>query len=88
MILELVGGRSNRDAIGAQVELRTGQGELLGYRLLAYRGMAQDTHLLHFGLGDHAGPVRAHVHWPSGRRSTSRDLRRNQVERILEPAAP
>ncbi|MAT94841.1 MAG: hypothetical protein CME59_19905 [Halioglobus sp.] len=57
LILELEGGTSNRDAIGAQVELRDAAGALLGYRELgpAY-GRSQDTHKLHFGLADHPGP--------------------------------
>lgn len=86
ILLELVGSRSNRDAIGAQVELIDDQQQLLGYRLLAYRGLAQDSRLLHFGLGDHTGPVRARIHWPSGLRQTTRILAPNRVERIPEAA--
>jgi hypothetical protein len=85
VVLELSGTVSNRDALGAQVEIVDGHGRLLGYRLLADRGRAQDSHRLHFGLGGHAGPVFARVRWPSGQWQTTRELIRNQVLRIVEP---
>ncbi len=82
--LELVGSRSNRDAIGAQVELVDQRGRLLGHRLLAYRGRAQDGHRLLFGLGEHPGPVFARVRWPGGRVQRTGELPRNAVRRIRE----
>lgn len=85
ILLDLVGRRSNRDAIGAQVELYDQQGTLLGYRLLAYRGRAQDSHLLHFGLGDYRGNVRARIWWPSGEVRRTQWLAVNRRHRILEP---
>ncbi len=67
LIVELVGTRSNRDAIGAQVEVRTRKGELLGYRELGVDyNRAQCTHKLHFGLGRYSGRLRLTVRWPDG----------------------
>ena len=86
VLLELVGSRSNRDAIGAQVEIIDDRGQLLGYRLLAYRGLAQDSRLLVFGLGEHEGPVFARIRWPGGREQTTKALTRNKKKRIREPA--
>jgi hypothetical protein len=68
LVLELQGTTSNRDAIGAQVEVRNSEGELLGYRELGPGyGRGQDSHLLHFGLGAQVdGPVYVQVRWPGG----------------------
>ncbi len=85
VMLELVGTRSNRDAVGARVDLLDDAGRLLGSRLLAYRGRAQDSHRLHFGLGEHRGPVRARIRWPSGLRQTTGPLEPNRLTRIVEP---
>lgn len=63
-LLSLEGGVSNRDAIGAQVELYDGD-ELIGYREIGPGyGRAQDTHTLHFGLGRREGPFEARIRWP------------------------
>jgi hypothetical protein len=94
LALELVGRRSNRDAIGAQVEVygdeEDDQGEpvLLGYRELGsgYH-RSQPTHLLHFGLGEETGPVKVKVkiRWPAGEVSWH-ELEADQRHRIEEPA--
>ena len=62
MILSLRGTRSNRDAIGACVEM-DGQVKWLsagsGY-------LSQHTKMLHFGLGDRDQANKTRIHWPSG----------------------
>jgi hypothetical protein len=86
LVLELRGTRSNRDAIGAQVEVRDGAGRLLGYRELgAGYNRSQSTHQLHFGLGASTGPVLVSVRWPAGTRSEHRlEVDRRHV--LVEPA--
>ncbi len=64
-LLVLQGTRSNRDAIGAQVELYNAAGDLLGYREIGPGfGRGQDTLQLHFGLGSYDGALEARVRWP------------------------
>lgn len=72
LILDLVGRQSNRDAIGAQVELfeEAADGRRLGYREIGGFNRSQSSRLLHFGLGAHDAPVRVEVRWPSGIRET------------------
>ncbi len=66
-ILELQGTMSNRDALGAQIELFDGQGNLLGYRELGVDyNRAQRTHKMHFGLGTYQGVLQAAILWPGG----------------------
>lgn len=71
--LDLVGGQSNSDAVGARarVTLAGGNqgagGKTLTRWVEAGAGYAsQGAHTLHFGLGPDATPVAVEVHWPSG----------------------
>ncbi len=64
--LEGNGAGTNRDAVGARVELPTSSG-ILRRSVRAGEGfLSQSSRWLHFGLGDGevSGPVR--VHWPGG----------------------
>lgn len=83
--LELVGRASNRDALGAQVEVRALDGRLLGYREVGSgRHLAQSSPTLHVGLGSHEQEVRVEIRWPGGRRSSYR-LPAGRACRIVEP---
>ena len=64
--LELRGTRSNRDAIGARVEVECA-GKLTVKTLQAGSGyLSQHTKRLHFGLGDSNEARRITIRWPSG----------------------
>ncbi len=62
IVLSLRGTKSNRDAIGARIEV-DGQVKWLaagsGY-------LSQHTKRMHFGLGDRAQAEKVSIHWPSG----------------------
>jgi enediyne biosynthesis protein E4 len=63
---DLEGGRSNRSAIGARVELHW-NGRVQVQEVAAATGFsAQNQHLLHFGLGSSSAVERAVIRWPSG----------------------
>jgi len=63
---DLEGGRSNRSAIGARLELQWG-GRVQVQEVAAASGFsAQNQHSLHFGLGTAAAVDRAVIRWPSG----------------------
>lgn len=64
----LTGTKSNRDAIGAVVELETRTGRQRRSLQAGSGFLAQHTKDLHFGLGTDSSPVRAVVTWPSGTR--------------------
>lgn len=71
--LRLQGTRSNRDAIGARVEvvLEGGSGEKLQRGLRAGEGfLGQSTRWLSFGLGRETRIRRVDVRWPSGARES------------------
>jgi hypothetical protein len=87
VLLELTGDDSNKDAIGAQVELRTSDDKLLGYRELGagYNRM-QSTHKVHFGLGNYSGELICQIRWPDGN-TTRTSAAANRLVRIREKSA-
>ena len=82
------GKTSNRDAIGAKVELKTG-GLACRRQLFPSKSYLSSVELhMTFGLGktDHVDELS--VTWPSGKVTTLKDLPVDQVHRIDEDAAP
>ncbi len=63
--LRLIGTRSNRDAIGARVELVSGGRTQIQEVINNGSFDAQSSRWLHFGLGRNTA-VRLTIHWPSG----------------------
>lgn len=65
IVLSLLGTKSNRDAIGAWVEVEHG-GKIASQGLQAGSGyLSQHTKRLHFGLGD-SRTAKVKIRWPSG----------------------
>jgi len=62
----LQGMKSNRDAIGAVVELHTQNGKQTQYVQAGSGFLAQHSKELTFGLGEHKGALNATIRWPSG----------------------
>jgi tetratricopeptide (TPR) repeat protein len=62
----LKGTKSNRDAIGAVIELETPAGRQRKTVSAGSGFLMQHTKDVYFGLGSVRGTVRAVVHWPSG----------------------
>jgi len=63
---DLIGTKSNRSAIGAEVELEFAGQRQLQVVTAACGFASQNDHRRHFGLGREPGAVRATVRWPSG----------------------
>jgi hypothetical protein len=87
LVLSLQGTKSNRNALGARVRVRTG----LQWQLReARRG---DSYLgshdprLHFGLSAAATAEEIEIQWPSGTTSILRDVPANQFLNLREPHA-
>jgi len=66
--LQLVGVRSNRDAVGARAYVYAGERRLSGEVRTGSGYLSQSDPRLHFGLGDDAGYQRIEVQWPGGGR--------------------
>ena len=85
---QLVGTRSNRSAIGAEVTL-----EAAGVRQLKVvdggSGFAsQNDRRVHFGLGETAQVDSAVIHWPSGTVQTLQHPAADRMHVITEPGGP
>ncbi len=83
--LELVGGSSNRDAIGARVTLTAGGRTQVAQRKSSTGYLSQSDHRLHFGLGDAEKVERIEIVWPSGTRQVLEDVPSRQLIRVVEP---
>ncbi len=85
--IHLQGVTSNRDAIGARVELYLGP-DGRQKRVKSLRAgdafLSQSTKWIHFGLGDHDQIDRLVVRWPGGREETFGGLLVDQFTRIVE----
>ena len=83
--LKLVGTRSNRDAIGARVELRAG-GLVLPREVMPTRGyLSQSETTLTFGLGSQTHVDGAEIIWPGGGRQKIDHLIVDRLNTITEP---
>ncbi len=83
--LELRGIKSNRDAIGASVKISAG-GKLQFNHVttaVGYLGSSEKT--VHFGLSGTAMAESVEIMWPGGAKSVLREIKADQVLRIVEP---
>jgi hypothetical protein len=83
--LNLVGHRSNRDAIGAVVKITTSTGPQ--WETLSTSGsyLSSSDKRLHFGLGAAGKAQTVEIHWPSGIVETLKDVMGDRYATIDEP---
>jgi tetratricopeptide (TPR) repeat protein len=74
LTLQLEGVVSNRDAIGARVEVRSGTRRLFAQRIGGGSYQSANGPRLHFGIGDSSRIDSIQVRWPSGRVDQLSDL--------------
>ena len=83
---QLVGTKSNKMAIGAQLKLTTDDGNSQ-YDMVstsAGYGASRDPRV-HFGVGSFKTIKELEIRWPSGQRQVLKDLPANRIQRIEEP---
>jgi enediyne biosynthesis protein E4 len=76
---------SNRDGIGARVEVWAGGRDQIAERVASSGYLSQNDGRLHFGLGAVEKVDKIVVHWPSGREQT---LENQSVDRVLTIQEP
>jgi hypothetical protein len=81
----LVGHTSNRDAIGAEVELVTAAGSQFATVSTAGSYLSAGDKRVHFGLGKESVARRIEIRWPSGIRQSIKDVAADQILQIEEP---
>lgn len=86
--LLLVGHKSNRDAIGAEVKVVAGS--LSQWETVSTAGsyLSSGDKRLHFGLGAHAMADTIEIRWPSGTLQTLKNIAADKFLTIDEPGTP
>ncbi len=83
--MKLIGHKSNRDAIGAEVKLITRGGSQLETVSTAASYLSSGDKRLHFGLGAEK-TAKVEILWPSGIRQTLENVRCDEYTTVDEPA--
>lgn len=81
----LTGTTSNRDAVGAEVTLKTASGEQRAVVRSATGYLAQSDRRVHFGLGADAKVRSVEVLWPDGKRQTLKAPAADRYHAVTEP---
>ena len=82
--VKLTGAKSNRDGIGAKVEVFAGGKKWLAERVAGTGYLSQDEGRMHFGLGGAATVDKIVVYWPSGAEQSVEKVSADRVITIEE----
>ena len=67
LLFNLEATSANRFGIGASMTLTDANKNIIGFRVQGVNSnISQDTHWMHFGLGDYPAPYHLDVNWPDG----------------------
>ena len=77
--------KSNRDGIGARVEVLADGKRWTAERVAGSGYLSQDDDRMHFGLGAVDAIDKILIHWPSGREQT---LEKQQPDRVITVEEP
>ncbi len=85
--LKLVGHKSNRDAIGAEIKLVTTKGPQFATVSTAGSYLSSSDKRVHFGLASESSAQSIEIRWPSGIQQTLKNVRADQILQIDEPVS-
>jgi len=83
--IQLKGTKSNRDGIGARVEVLAEGKRQTAERVAGSGYLSQDDSRMHFGLGAATSIDKLLIHWPSGHEQTLEKLSVDRVLTVEEP---
>jgi hypothetical protein len=86
LLLKLVGHKSNRDAIGAEVKIATATGSQFATVTTAGSYLSSSDKRVHFGLGGETKVSAVEIRWQSGVVQTLHDVRGDQILQVDEPS--
>jgi enediyne biosynthesis protein E4 len=84
----LVGVKSNRDGIGAQIKISTPAGDQYATITTASSYQSSSDKRAHFGLGTAPSVARVEIRWPSGARQVLSDVKADQILTVTEQNSP
>jgi hypothetical protein len=85
ILLNLVGTKSNRDAIGARVKISSGGQTQISQEKSTTGYLSQNDHRMHFGIGSNKVIENIEIKWPSGKVQNLENVNANQILTIKEP---
>jgi hypothetical protein len=85
LTLKLVGTTSNRDGIGARIEINSGGIKQTTQKKSASGYLSQNDPRLHFGLAKNEMVDRIEIIWPSGKKQVLENVKANQILTVTEP---
>jgi enediyne biosynthesis protein E4 len=86
--IKLVGHKSNRDGIGAEIKLTTSKGMQFVTVSTAASYLSSNDKRAHFGLGSDAAAQSIEIRWPSGTVQTLKNISGDRVLTVDEPSTP
>ena len=87
LTLKLVGHKSNRDGIGAEILLKTSAGIQLATVSTGGSYLSSSDKRVHFGLGTDPRVSTIEIRWPSGIQQTLHDVAADQILQVDEPVS-
>jgi enediyne biosynthesis protein E4 len=84
LTLKLVGHKSNRDGIGAEVKITTSKGSQFETVTTAGSYLSSSDKRVHFGLGADTAAQTVEIRWPSGIVQTLKNVRADQFLQVDE----
>src|ERR1039458_8026864 len=85
LTVKLKGKKSNRDGIGAHLELLSGGRKQIAERIAGSGYLSQDDGRVHFGLGSATKADKLTIHWPSGQEQVLENVSVDRVLTVEEP---
>ena len=85
LTVKLKGKKSNRDGIGAHLELLAGGRKQIAERIAGSGYLSQDDGRVHFGLGASTKADKLTIHWPSGQDQVLENVAVDRVLTVEEP---
>jgi len=86
LVVQLQGNRSNRDAIGARIQLAMPSGLRQYQHVTTANGIySASEKRVHFGLGSEDAVKSIEILWPGGTRQTLQDIKADRILKIAEP---
>ena len=85
LTVKLKGKKSNRDGIGAHLELLAGGRKQIAQRFAGSGYLSQDDGRIHFGLGSATKADKLTIHWPSGQDQVLENFPVDRVMTVEEP---
>ena len=85
LTVKLKGKKSNRDGIGARLEMLAGGRTQIAERVAGSGYLSQDDGRVHFGLGTAAKADKVTIQWPSGHHQVMENVQADRVLVVEEP---